>query len=230
MNILDKIVRGATLENMANAEGVIDVQALSDLYNRLSAKTIITGFVYVSENGRAMQPRQAGIVTQRQFKAWAELVKRVKANKKVSLIMQLAHTGRQTTRDNAVGASSKKCSYFKTKVKTLTQPEISQIIDDFVSAALKAYKAGFDGIQIHVAHGYLIHQFLSPDTNNRQDKYQDYPLLLEEILQKIKEKCPKSFKVGIKISAADDRKLTLQQTIKTLISRALPLKQKYLRA
>ena len=86
MNISDKIVRGATLENMADTDGVTDVKALSDLYNRLSAKTIITGFVYVSENGRAMQPRQAGIVTQRQFKAWTELVKRVKANKKVSLI------------------------------------------------------------------------------------------------------------------------------------------------
>ena len=216
MNILNKIVRGATLENMADVNGVVDAVKLSDLYNNISAPTIITGFVYVSENGRAMQPRQAGIVNQEQFLAWQDLVGRVKQNKKCALIMQLAHTGRQTTRKNAVGASSKKCSYFKTKVKTLTQNQIKQIVDDFACAAVRAYKAGFDGVQIHAAHGYLIHQFLSPDTNNRQDKYKDYPLFLEQILKKVKKNCPKTFKIGIKISYADDKKISLNQTIKTL--------------
>lgn len=216
MNILNKIVRDATLENMADTNGVIDVDAFASLYNHISAQIIITGFVYVSENGRAMQPRQAGIVTEEQFQAWKKLVAQVKKNKKASLIMQLAHTGRQTTRQCAVGAGTKKCSYFKTRIKELTLKEIEHIINDFVSAATKASEAGFDGVQIHAAHGYLIHQFLSPDTNTRKDKYNDYPLFLEEILKKIKEKCPKSFKIGIKISHADDKKLTLGQTIQTI--------------
>ena len=76
--ITERIIRSATIENMANGNGIVDVEKLSDLYNKISAKTIITGFTYVSENGRAMQKLQAGMVTQEQQRAWTKLVKKVK--------------------------------------------------------------------------------------------------------------------------------------------------------
>ena len=169
--ITDRIIRSATIENMADRNVVVDIEKLSELYNNISAHTIITGFTYVSENGRAMQKLQAGMVTQEHQNAWTKLVQKVKKNTPAKkLILQLAHTGRQTTRPNAVGASKKKCSYFRNKVRALTETEIAKIIEDFAKSARMAKDAGFDGVQIHAAHGYLIHQFLSPHTNTREDK------------------------------------------------------------
>ncbi len=213
MNYLDKIIRSATVENGADRNGVPDVTALSTLYRNLSAKTIITGFVYVSENGRAMQPLQAGIVNQMQTHAWKQIRHAVPDKQ---LIMQLAHVGRQTTRSGAVGASNIKCTYCKAPVRALSVKEIKQIVNDFAQAALRAKETGFDGIQIHAAHGYLIHQFLSPYTNNRTDEYKDRPLLLEQVLKAVRAVCPAPFLIWIKLSWADDRGLTLADTLATV--------------
>ena len=215
--ITDRIIRSATIENMADRNGVVDVEKLSELYNNISAHTIITGFTYVSENGRAMQKLQAGMVTQEHQNAWTKLVQKVKKNTPAKkLILQLAHTGRQTTRPNAVGASNKKCSYFRNKVRALTETEIAKIIEDFAKSARMAKDAGFDGVQIHAAHGYLIHQFLSPHTNTREDKYKDGTLFLIEILNAVYLSCGEDFQVWVKISWADDNGLTLNHTIETL--------------
>ncbi|MDD3436803.1 MAG: NADH:flavin oxidoreductase [Candidatus Gastranaerophilales bacterium] len=217
MAISDKIIRSATLENMADENGIINVAKLFDLYKNISAKTIITGFVYVSENGHAMQELQAGIVNDEQEFAWKELVSKLKNERKdLTFLMQIAHTGRQTTRGNAVGASSVKCSYFRNKVKTLSKEEVEEIIDNFKEAAIRAQRAGFDGVQIHAAHGYLIHQFLSPYTNNRKDKYANESLFLQEIVNSVRSACGEDFKIWLKISYADDRGLTLDKTIKYL--------------
>ncbi|WP_424245952.1 4-dienoyl-CoA reductase-like NADH-dependent reductase (Old Yellow Enzyme family) [Elusimicrobium posterum] len=214
MNYSDKIIRAATIENMADFNGIPDVKLLTDLYKNISAKTIITGFVYVSENGRAMQPRQAGIINETQVKAWAEIAAQVKKNDpQKELIMQLAHTGRQTTRKNAVGASTVKCTYFKNKVKALSENEIKTIITDFKNAALSAQAAGFDGVQLHAAHGYLIHQFLSPYTNKRTDKYAQKTLLLKEIIYAVRGACGHSFKIWLKVSHGDDRGMNVNHAI-----------------
>ena len=71
-NIEGRIIRSATIENMADENGVVDVEKLGDLYNNISAQTIITGFTYVSENGRAMQKLQAGMVNDEHKNAWAK--------------------------------------------------------------------------------------------------------------------------------------------------------------
>jgi 2,4-dienoyl-CoA reductase-like NADH-dependent reductase (Old Yellow Enzyme family) len=213
MDYSDKIIRGAAIENMANENGVPNVTAFTRLYKNVSAKTIITGFVYVSENGRAMQPLQAGIINETQKSEW-EKIRRSLPEKE--LIMQLAHTGRQTTRHGAVGASSVKCTYFKNKAKPLDEKEIKQIISDFKDAALRAKSAGFDGVQIHAAHGYLIHQFISKHTNNRKDKYADRSLFLKEVLRETRSACGADFKLWIKISCADDRGLKTADVINIL--------------
>ncbi|MBR0519559.1 NADH:flavin oxidoreductase, partial [bacterium] len=217
MNVTDKIIRSATIENFADENGVVDFEKLGDLYNKISAKTIITGFNYVSENGRAMQKFQAGLINDQQENAWKELVKKVKSlNPNKRLIIQLAHTGRQTTRKNAVGVSNKKCTYFRTPVHKLTEQEIFSIVQDFANSAYRAKRIGFDGIQIHAAHGYLIHQFLSSHTNNRKDKYKNKCLFLIEILEQVRKKCGDDFPIWIKISWGDDSGLTLDNTIEIL--------------
>ena len=220
----NRFIRSATYEGAGNNTELIT--NLSKIYCTLAGSgvgTIITGFCYISQQGRAMQPKQSGIDHDKYTEQWKHLVEKVKkTNPKTKLFMQIAHSGRQTlnsiTKERVVGASSKKCTYFKQKTKTLQTNEIEVIISQFANAALRAKQAGFDGIQIHAAHGYLIHQFLSHDTNQRKDKFSNRNLLILEILKAVKNKCGKTFPIFIKLSHSDDKKLTITQTIDTIKS------------
>lgn len=211
LSLPHRIIRAATFENMAGADGRAS-QRHADLYVALArgeVGTIITGFNYVSLEGRAAQPFQAGIDTDDKIDPWKKVIDQAKtANPRTKIILQIAHTGRQTIREvtgrPVVGAGPIRCLYFLSRVRTLREKDIPARIDAFVAAALRAEKAGFDGVQVHAAHGYLIHQFLSPFTNRRRDRYgADRMLFLKEVLQGIREKS--DIPILLKLSAAEDR-------------------------
>ena len=93
------LIRSATLENFADAGGVPDPALAVPLYEALSAPTVVTGFVAVSSDGRAMQPRQAGLWNDAQRDAWARIVAAVRRERPgMRLLVQQAHAGLQTTR------------------------------------------------------------------------------------------------------------------------------------
>lgn len=219
----NRLIRSATYEGMADDKGNPQKE-LKDLYLRLLATepgTIITGFVAISRQGRAMHPRQGGIWDDGHIESWRVLTQAVKsASPESRLFMQLAHTGRQTleamTGQPLVGASTKKCTYFRQKVRALRNDEIEQIIADFASAARRAQAAGFDGLQIHAAHGYLIHQFMSPHTNARDDRWRDKGMLLKEVVRAIAASCGPDFPILIKISHGDDRGLVMNTVIEAI--------------
>ena len=219
----NKFIRSATYEGMGDEQGN-PRKEIGTLYSKLATNdvgTIITGFCYISKNGRAMHPAQCGIDTDDKIQHWKEIVNQVKmVNTTTKLLMQISHAGRQTlgsvTREEVVGVSKNKCSYFQQKVRVLSDSEIMKIIAEYSDAALRAKKAGFDGIQIHAAHGYLIHQFLSHYTNTRKDKWADNSLFLLKILESIKAKCNDNFPIFVKLSHSDDRGMTVQQTINTI--------------
>ena len=85
-----------------------------------------------------------------------------------------------------------------------------RIVDDFASAALRARDAGFDGVQLHAGHGYLIHQFLNPAVNDRDDLFGVDPRtgigteFLRQIIERIRSKCGRAFPLIVKISAGDE--------------------------
>ncbi|MEB3753683.1 NADH:flavin oxidoreductase/NADH oxidase [Acinetobacter sp. MD2(2019)] len=91
--------------------------------------------------------------------------------------------------------------------QALTLNDIEQIKQDFVAAAIRAVEAGFELIEIHAAHGYLLHQFLSPLSNQRQDLYggslENRLRLTLEITQAILAVVPENYPVGVRISATD---------------------------
>ncbi len=93
------------------------------------------------------------------------------------------------------------------EVREATEADIQQTILDFERAAKMAYEAGFDGVEIHGAHGYLLHQFLSSQTNLRQDawggSFENRNRLIRTILINIKAKMPASFLVGVRLSPED---------------------------
>ena len=95
-------------------------------------------------------------------------------------------------------------SFEGTKVQGLSVEQISKLEDSFVEAALRCEKAGFDGVEIHGAHGYLINQFIDRDINQRNDLYggslENRCRFLLNILKKIKEKLSDDFLLGVRLS------------------------------
>ncbi len=116
--------------------------------------------------------------------------------------LQPHHAGiRALATDNdLVGPSADKQS----GARALSESEIELMIQSFVDAALRAEKAGFDGVQIHAGHGYLIAQFLSPELNRRTDKWggsaENRARFLFDILHSIRVACGPSFQIGVRIS------------------------------
>ncbi len=225
LTLPNRIVRSATYEGWGESDGTPKAE-LGKLYSKLAAGgtgTIITGFVFVSQAGRAMHPGQCGIESDTKTPAWKRTVQVVRqVNPETKLIMQLAHTGRQTlsraTGSPVLGASSRACTYFRQRPKVLDNGKIELIINQFANAAYRAKQAGFDGIQIHAAHGYLIHQFLSPYTNTRKDRWANPHILLEEIIRAIRTKCGDSFPILAKLSGAEDSTpgIRVDDTMKTV--------------
>ncbi|KAG8921113.1 hypothetical protein FRC01_000407, partial [Tulasnella sp. 417] len=144
-------------------------------------------------------------------------------------ILQLNHTGRQSpriiggrgifggppsaassvpvrSRDKRDGVVSKLAYWFMFPTpKTLSMEDIDSVIERFVRGAQLAHQAGFDGIELHASHGYLISGFLSPKTNRRTDRY-GFPkelTIIESILNRIRATVPQPFALGIKVNAAD---------------------------
>jgi len=215
LTLINRIVRSATYEGMCDAHGFPTDEYLES-YTALSRNgigAIITGFVYISPCGRAMHPRQGGIDKDAKIPAYKRMTDRVHSNGG-KIIMQIAHSGRQTISDavggQVRGASTKRSSYFGSIPKQLTAEEALSLTQRFADAALRCKKAGFDGAQLHAAHGYLIHQFILPSVNNRKDIFGidkergigTYFLGL--VIDKVREQCGIDFPLLVKISAGDD--------------------------
>ena len=165
-----------------------------------------------------------GLWNDKQAEKIKETLSKVKSISPMPIAVQLAHAGRkassnlpwkggrQISVENKLGWQTVSASHLPfhpedMKPNQLDKDAISQVINDFVQAAKRAVEAGFDLIEIHAAHGYLLHQFLSPLSNNRTDEYggslENRMRLTLEIFQAIKENIPKDYPVGIRISATD---------------------------
>ncbi|WPC32555.1 NADH:flavin oxidoreductase/NADH oxidase [Acinetobacter towneri] len=152
------------------------------------------------------------------------LLHKVKSISPMPFAVQLAHAGRKASTDKpwqgigqfapneehgwqTVSASELPFQSHEHPPHALTQDEIQQVIADFASAAVRAVDAGFDLIEIHAAHGYLLHQFMSPLSNQRQDEYggslEHRIRLTLEVFQAIKNAVPQGYPIGVRISATD---------------------------
>lgn len=126
------------------------------------------------------------------------------------LFVQLQHSGRETSTyvlgggRQIVAPSPVTCAAIGEEPRELTHAEVKETINKFVMGALRCKRAGADGVELHGAHGYLINQFLSPNTNLRSDEYggsfENRMRFVEEIVVGIKEKCGPDFPVSIRLS------------------------------
>jgi 2,4-dienoyl-CoA reductase-like NADH-dependent reductase (Old Yellow Enzyme family) len=125
---------------------------------------------------------------------------------------QISHAGRQSTifstfRPIAPSAVQLKKLMLFARPRAMTIPEIEDVIQRFVTTAVLCKKAGFTGVQIHGAHGYLISQFLSPNTNKRTDSYggsiENRSRVLLEIIMATRKALGDSYPISVKLNSAD---------------------------
>jgi len=115
--------------------------------------------------------------------------------------IQINHAGRKAKVENPVGPSS--ITYggeYKTP-KEMTLKDINEVIESFKQAARRADEAGYDLLEIHGAHGYLIFQFLSPLSNKREDKYRDGKVFLKEVMEAVMQEWPKEKVLALRVSS-----------------------------
>jgi len=211
----NRFVKAAMEENLAEADQSPG-NALKKLYAKWAqggAGLIITGNVMVD---RFAMTGPGGVALEHstpldEFERWAKVSKQ--NNTKV--IMQINHPGRQVFKKmggkvlspSNVALNMGKHSGLFVQPKAMTEDEIFDVIGRFVTTASRAKDAGFDGVEIHAAHGYLISQFLSPLTNRRDDKWGgdlDYRTrILFDVVKKVREACGQAFIVAVKLNSAD---------------------------
>ncbi len=138
------------------------------------------------------------------------------------IIIQLNHAGRKCTATSEVNTIYAPSDIaFSTEYRTpqtLNESEIQGVIKDFVNSTKLALEAGFDGIEIHAAHGYLLSQFMSPHSNKRTDKYKNGAVILNELTTALKEFWPQNKILSIRFSTTDysDNGLDIDSTIQQI--------------
>jgi 2,4-dienoyl-CoA reductase-like NADH-dependent reductase (Old Yellow Enzyme family)/thioredoxin reductase len=170
---------------------------------------VITEFLCVSEEGLA-EPTQAAIYDDSFIPGLKKLVDHIHSYD-CRFIAQLQHSGRRqgkgTSTHIAVGPSSKPDFGTETRVHELTTEEVQVIKKKFVDAALRAQQAGFDGVEIHGAHGYLLDTFLDKGVNKRVDQYggniTNRARIVCEIVQEVKAACGSDFPVIVRTSGVE---------------------------
>lgn len=167
------------------------------------ASLIIIEMTDVEPDGRITN-YDLGLWSDEQIPAFERLIKAIQQhNAKVGI--QIAHAGRKA-QDAAqpVGPSAIPYDEHSKTPRALSTDEVQEMIRKFQAAAIRAIKAGVDTIELHGAHGYLIHQFHSPKINQRTDQYgQDLARFGVEVIQAVKEVMPKDMPLLMRISAVE---------------------------
>jgi len=210
MKLANRFVRSATWEGMAADDGAC-TSKLIDLMAELAkggVGLIISSHAYVCPEGQA-GPWQLGVYSDTLIPGLEALAKAVHDNGG-KIVMQLAHAGyfanaKQT--GQTPSAPSNVAGFAKSARKKMTVEDIQDVVKAYGAAAKRAQTAGFDGVQIHAAHGYLLSQFLSPAFNQRNDGYggdiRQRARALVEVLQQIRQTVGREYPVLVKMNCRD---------------------------
>jgi 2,4-dienoyl-CoA reductase-like NADH-dependent reductase (Old Yellow Enzyme family) len=212
MVLQNRLVRSATWEGMCRADGR-PTDKLTNWYRDLArggVGLIISGYTFVRPDGKQL-PGKMGIHTD-EFAPEMKALTREVHNEGGKICIQLVHCGGQTDSATAgrqpLAPSSVKVGQFPEIPAALTRDGINDIVMAFREGARRARDWGFDAVQLHGAHGYLINQFLSPLTNRRTDEYgggvENRCRFLLEVYREIREVVGDGYPVLIKLNAADN--------------------------
>ncbi|MFW1981853.1 NADH:flavin oxidoreductase/NADH oxidase family protein [Acinetobacter guillouiae] len=232
ITIPNRIAKSAMSEQLADRHGspTIDLQQLYAVWARGGTGLLITGNVMIDSRA-FVEPRNVVLQDERFLQAnklWAQAAQ---ANGS-KIIMQINHPGRvavlpllkKPIAPSAVGLDLPAMNIIRIP-RAMTEAEILEQIKRFVTTAALAVKAGFDGVQVHAAHGYLLSQFLSPLANTRTDQWGGNPenrqRILIETVRAVRQAIGKNKILSVKLNSADFQKGGLSQHESLQIALAL---------
>jgi 2,4-dienoyl-CoA reductase-like NADH-dependent reductase (Old Yellow Enzyme family) len=170
-------------------------------------------------------PGQLGIFSDSHLEGLERLAAGIKAAGSLAVV-QLHHAGMRAPPGLIGGTPVGPSADAETGTRELSLAEVEQLVADFIAAAVRADRAGFDGVEIHGAHGYILCAFLSPDINRRADRYggslENRSRVFFEVLAGIRRRCRADFNVGVRLSPERFglRTLEIVQTAQRLLSEA----------
>lgn len=211
MKLRNRLVRSATWEGMCEADGR-PTDRLVNCYRNLAkggVGLIISGYTFVRPDGKQL-PFKMGIHTD-DFRSEMRAITDAVHDEGGSICIQLVHAGGQTDTATAgrrpLAPSEVEVEQFPEVPQELSKDDIADIVAAFGAAAKRAKAYGFDAIQLHAAHGYLINQFLSPLINRRTDEYggtiENRCRFLLEVYHIVRETVGEDYPVMIKINGSD---------------------------
>ena len=221
---------------MGSAHVTMDGHVTDELIEYFAARArggfglVITEYTFVDPAGQA-NPGQLAIYSDDFIPGCRKLTGRVHAEGG-KIFMQLHHAGRetmeQTTGQQPAAPSVIPCPLLGSRPRELSTEEVYDLIEKFGDGAVRAQKAGFDGVELHGAHGYMIAQFLSSYSNKRTDEFggdiTGRARFAVEIIKNIKEKCGKGFPVCVRISGEElvdgGRQIAETKAVAKLLERA----------
>ncbi len=210
VTIKNRFVRSATFESAANEDGSIgeDYLKIYDTLAKGEIGLIITGMIFTSIDGKSYL-HQAGLHSDETISGFSNMTDRVHRNGS-KIFAELCHGGRQSQMQGirpAAPSAGRPDMIYRVYPRSMDNKEIVNVIKTFGDAAKRAKEAGFDGIQIHAAHGYLLSEFLSPYLNHRRDEWggssEKRFNLLKRVYQYIREAVGSTYPVTVKINIED---------------------------
>ncbi|GMQ64208.1 oxidoreductase [Vallitalea maricola] len=213
VTIKNRLVMSPMGCGLANLDGTPSEEMITFYEARAigGAGLIIPEITRINDVHGAGLMRQLSVTKDRHIEPLAKLAEAVHKHGS-KIFIQLHHPGRETVSkliggQPVVAPSPIPCKLLKQETRALTVDEVKQLIQQFIQGAVRVQKAGCDGVELHAAHGYLLHQFLSPYTNKREDEYggsfENRLRMITEIIEGIRKECGRDFSIGVRLSVEE---------------------------
>jgi len=224
LKIKNRFVRSATWDGTADDSGEV-TDASVDIYTELGqggVGLVVTGFAFVTPLGQAI-PGQYGAHSDNMTPSLSRLVQAAHAGG-AKIALQIVHAGTASSylqHHKITCQAVSSMPGLERPHREMSDSEIEGIISGFAAAALRAKEAGFDAVQLHGAHGYLMSQFLSPVSNLRTDKWggsaENRRRFHIEVIRRIRQTVGNEFPLLIKFGVMDDAEngLSLSEGLET---------------
>lgn len=212
LTLKNRLVRSATWEGLATEDGACSDQLVAFISYLAEGGMglIISSFTYVLPGGRGL-PKMAGLDRDDYIPGYEKMTTAVH-QRGGKIALQLVHAGAQTKTKwiegyTPLGPSAVEDRTYRTTPRQMTVEDIERVIEAFGQAARRGVQAGFDAIELHGAHGYLLNQFMSPYTNRREDRYggsvENRSRFICDAYERVREAVGPDFPVLIKINCDD---------------------------